>query len=318
MEGLDTTVNVVREDPVRRGLLFAGTEHGAFVSFDDGGSWSPLGAGLPTTSVRDITVKGDDLVIATHGRGFYVLDDIAPLRDLAADAASGTRLFAPAVAVRFRPAGFSGTPMPKDEPMSVDPAFGAAIDYRLAADAPVDIRIEDASGGLVRHFTSADPDPAPDLQKINSAPEWLPRSPPPAATAGAHRFVWDLRYAPAAGAGSNFRIGGVWAPPGRYTVVLTANGKTLREPLIIAPDPRVHASPASYREEFDLARRIETDRVRVAAAMKAGSTDPQLRALAERLDKLQLAVDGADGGPTADAVTGYAQASAEVKAKLGG
>ena len=315
--GLDTTVNVVREDGVKRGLLFAGTERGAFVSFDDGASWSPLGAGLPTTSVRDITVKGDDLVIATHGRGFYVMDDIAPLRDLAADASSATRLFSPAVAVRFRPSGFSGTPMPKDEPMSVDPVFGAAIDYRLAADAPVDIRIEDASGALVRHYSSADPDPAPDLAKISSTPEWLPRSPPPAATKGVHRFVWDMRYALQPGVQPNFRLSAVWAPPGRYSVVLTANGKTLRQPLIIAPDPRVRADAASYRDAFNLARRIEADRGRVAVAMKATPTDPELKAVSERLDKLQLAVDGADGGPSADAVSGYAQASAVIKAKLG-
>ena len=315
--GLDTTVNVVREDPVRRGLLFAGTERGAFVSFDDGGSWSPLAAGLPTTSVRDIVVKNDDLVIATHGRGFYVLDDIAPLRALAGDGSTTTRLFPPALAVRFLPSGFTGTPMPKDEPMAVDPAFGAAIDYRLAAGGPVEIRIEDASGGLVRHFTSADPDPAPDLAHIDSAPEWLPRSPPPAATAGVHRFVWNLRYALQPGVQPDFRLGGIWAPPGRYSVILTANGKTLRQPLEIVPDPRVKASPAAYQAEFDLARKIEAGRGRVATAIKAAPADAELKTLAERLGKLQLAVDGADGAPSADAVSGYAQASAAVRAKLG-
>jgi photosystem II stability/assembly factor-like uncharacterized protein len=316
--GLDSTVNVVREDPVRRGLLFAGTERGAFVSFDDGKAWSPLQTGLPTTSVRDITVKGDDLVIATHGRGFYVMDDIASLRELAADGSRATRLFKPAVAVRYRPSGFAGTPMPKDEPMSVDPKFGAAIDYSLAQDGPVTIRIEDASGAPVRAYSSADPDPAPNLAKIDSAPEWLPRSPPPGSSAGAHRFVWDLRYALPPGAAPDFRIGAVWAPPGRYTVVLTADGETLSEPLTIVPDPRVTASPASYQAEFDLARRIEADRGRVAAALKANPTDADLQALAERLGKLQVAVDGADGGPSADAVTGYALASAAVRAKLGG
>jgi hypothetical protein len=316
--GLDSTVNVVREDPVRRGLLFAGTERGAFVSFDDGKAWSPLQAGLPTTSVRDIVVKGDDLVIATHGRGFYVMDDIAGLRELAADGSNATRLFAPAAAVRFRPSGFAGTPMPKDEPMSIDPAFGAAIDYSLATDGPVTIRIEDAAGAPVRTFSSADPDPAPDLAKIDSAPEWLPRSPPPASTAGAHRFVWDLRYALSPGVAPNPQLGAVWAPPGRYSVVLIAGGETLRQPLTVAPDPRVTAAPASYQAEFDLARRIEADRGRVAAALKANPDDVELKTLAERLAKLQLAVDGADGGPSADAVAGYALASAAVKAKLGG
>ena len=314
--GLDTTVNVVREDPVRRGLLFAGTERGAFVSFDDGGHWAPLQAGLPPTSVRDITVKGDDLVIATHGRGFYVMDDIAGLRELAADGQRATRLFAPAVAVRFRPAAFTGTPMPKDEPMSVDPAFGAAIDYSLAADGPVTIRIEDAAGAVARSYGSADPDPAPDLQKIDSAPEWLPRSPPPAATTGAHRFVWDLHYAPPPGLSPEPGVDRVWAPPGRYTVVLIAGGKTFRQPLVLAPDPRVTAPPASYQTAFNLARRIEADRGRVALALKDKPADATLKTLAERLAKLQLAVDGADGGPSADAVSGYAQASAALREKL--
>ena len=315
--GLDATVNVVREDPVRRGLLYAGTERGAFVSFDDGAAWAPLASGLPTTSVRDITVHGDDLVIATHGRGFYVLDDIAPLRELAAGSPGGTRLFAPAVAVRFRPSGFTGTPMPKDEAMSIDPVFGAAIDYRLAADGPVDIRIEDAAGQLVRHYSSADPDPAPDLTKIDSAPEWLPRTPPPPATAGAHRFVWDLKYALPPGAAPDFRISSVWAPPGTYAVVLTAGGKTQRQPLVIVPDPRITAPPAAYAAEFDLARRIEADRLRVATALKSAPADPDLKAYAERLDSLQLAVDAADGGPSDDAVAGYAATSAALKAKLG-
>lgn len=316
--GLDSTVNVVREDPVRRGLLFAGTERGAFVSFDDGASWTPLANGLPTTSVRDITIKGDDLVIATHGRGFYVMDDIAALRQLAGDPSGGTRLFAPAVAVRYRPAGFGGTPMPKDEPMSVDPAFGAAIDYRLASERPVDIRIEDEAGVLVRHFNSADPDPAPDLSKIDNAPEWTPRSPPPLSTVGAHRFVWDLRYGLQDGVSPNFRIGAVWAPPGRYSVVMTAGGKTLRQPLLLTPDPRAKLQPAAYTDEFSLARKIEADRGRVAAAIKVSPSDAELKMLAERLDKLQVAVDGADGGPTSDAVNGYAQASVALKARLGG
>ncbi len=315
--GLDTTVNVIREDPVKRGLLYAGTERGAFVSFNDGGSWSPLEAGLPTTSVRDITVHGDDLVIATHGRGFYVLDDIAPLRDLAGAEAGGARLFTPAVAVRFRPFGFTGTPMPKDEPLAANPVFGAAIDYSLGADGPVDLRIEDAAGGLVRHFSSADPDPAPNLQGIDSAPEWLPRAPPPAATKGAHRFVWDLRYALPVGATPDFRIGAVWAPPGRYSVVMTANGKTLRKPLDVVPDPRVKAAPGDYRAAFDLARRIEADRGRALAAIKAAPADKDLPVIVERLGKLQIAVDGADGAPSADAVSGYAQAAAFLKSKLG-
>ena len=313
-DGLDQTVNVVREDPVQRGLLFAGTERGAFVSFDDGGHWSPLKSGLTATSVRDMTIHGDDLVIATHGRGFYVLDDIAPLRALAAKGApAATSLYPPATTVRFRPSGFTGTFMPKDEPMAPDPSYGAAIDYALAADAPVEIRIEDASGALVKRYRSDDPDPAPNLALIPAAPEWIPRHPPPSGKAGAHRFVWDLRYAaPPAGPEADFRIGGLWAPPGRYTVVLAAGGRELRQPLEVVPDPRVKAKPEDYRAAFDLARRIEADRALVAALAESKPSDEALKALSERLDKLQIAVDGADGPPSADAVTGFAKAHRQV------
>src|SRR6185369_4061061 len=142
-EGGPNSVNVIREDPLQRGLLFAGTERGAFVSFDDGDHWQPLANNLPTTSVRDITIHGDDVVIATHGRGFYVLDDIVPLRALAANPANATRLFPLAPAIRIHAPLFIGTPMPKDEPLAHNPPLGAMIDYSLANAAPVQIAIYD-------------------------------------------------------------------------------------------------------------------------------------------------------------------------------
>jgi photosystem II stability/assembly factor-like uncharacterized protein len=267
--GALNSVNVVREDPVRPGLLYAGTEHGAFVSFDDGDQWAPLQKDLPPTSVRDITVHGDDLVIATHGRGFYIMDDIAPLRTLAADPGAAMRLFPPALALRVRASQFTGTPMPKDEPMAPNPPDGAYIDYTLAAspEGPVRIAIYDDKGGLVRAFSSDDPAPAPDLSKIETAPEWIVTPQPPAATAGNHRFVWDLQYALPDGLGGGRRDSGVWAPPGRYTVALTVEGRTLRQPLQIAPDPRVKLAPAAYEREFALARAIEADRARAHIAL---------------------------------------------------
>ncbi|MBA3898401.1 MAG: hypothetical protein H0X36_14990, partial [Sphingomonadaceae bacterium] len=263
--GVLNSVNVVREDPVRRGLLYAGTERGAFVSFDDGDRWQALQAGLPRTSVRDIEVHGDDLVIATHGRGFYILDDIAPLRELAADPRNVTRMFTPAAAVRARPPGFTGTPKPKDEPMAPNPPDGAYIDYVLATapGTPVEISVSDSRGTVIRRFRSSDPVPPVDLTKINAAPEWIVTPAPPAATIGPHRFVWDLRYAPAGGEGP-----GVWAPPGRYTVALTADGRTVREPLEVRPDPRVSLPPAAYARQFALARRIEVDQIRAKDALK--------------------------------------------------
>ncbi|MDE2357422.1 MAG: hypothetical protein KGL69_11790, partial [Alphaproteobacteria bacterium] len=275
------SVNVVREDPREARLLFAGTERGAYVSFDAGDHWRPLQAGLPVTSVRDMTVHGDDLVIATHGRGFYVLDDIVVLRQMAADpsaAGEGDVLFAPAKAIRVRPQSFTGTPMPKDEPIAANPAFGAFIDYRLAADAkgPVTLTVTDAAGKVVRSWSSADPDPAPDLAKLDIAPEWYPRSPPPGASAGAHRFVWDLRYATPnglpPGGGEGPGPGGVWAPPGRYTVTLNVDGRRFSRELTVAPDPRVVAPANAYTAEFDLARRIEADRLKAGVGLKALKT----------------------------------------------
>ena len=310
-------VNVVREDPVRPGLLFAGTERGAFVSQDDGDNWTPLGHGLPTTSVRDIEIHGDDLVIATHGRGFYILDDIEPLRELAMGNGEGTRLFAPAIAIRTRPADFTGTPMPKDEPRAPNPPNGAYIDYRLASPpkGPIEIAILDSAGAVVRTYSSAQTLPALDLAKIDTAPEWIERSPPPAATAGLHRLVWDFHYAPPAGIDSERPVSGVWAPPGAYTVRLTVDGQTLSQPLTVVADPRVRAKQQDYQSAFELARRIESDRARAHAAL-ARSKSEEIAKLAARLDNLSQAVDGADGAPTPDAISGYSQASAALTSLL--
>ena len=312
-------VNVVREDPVRAGLLFAGTERGAFVSLDDGGHWRPLGRDLPTTSVRDMEIHGDDLVIATHGRGFYILDDIEPLRELAVDGRKATRLFTPAAAIRMRPADFTGTPMPMDEPRAPDPPNGAYIDYRLAAppSGPVEIAILNPAGEVVRRYSSADTPPAPDLSKLDIAPEWVVRPGAPAATAGLHRFVWDFHYSPPVGIESERPVTGVWAPPGRYTVTLTVDGRTWRQPLTVLPDPRVSARPEDYRRAFELARRIETDRVRAHVALAKAKSEA-LAAVTQRLDQLAQAVDGADGAPTPDAESGYRQASAALAALLPG
>lgn len=348
-DGPLNSVNVVREDPVRRGLLFAGTERGAFVSFDDGAAWQSLQTALPSTSVRDIEVHGNDLVIATHGRGFYILDDMDPLRALAADPAATTRLFPPATAIRLRPSGFTGSPMPKDEPMAVNPPEGAYLDYALATSAKeVTIIISDAAGNEIRRFASSDPAPGPDLAKIEIAPEWVIAPRPPRITPGMHRLVWDLHYAAPKDATGRPNGDGVWAPPGRYTVTLNVDGVRDTEPLMVAPDPRVRATPADYAAQFALARRIDAARVQVDAAITAATAlhtrfaaDPGmqvldgqlrtiadfapsafptappanahgLRALSDRLTGLARAVDGVDGAPTPDAVTSTRQTLADV------
>jgi photosystem II stability/assembly factor-like uncharacterized protein len=353
--GGPNSVNVVREDPVRRGLLFAGTERGAFVSFDDGGSWQPLQTGLPTTSVRDITIHGDDLVIATHGRGFYVMDDIVPLRALAALPRSAARLFPIVPAVRVNEPNFTGTPMPKDERLAPNPPLGAMIDYSVAAPltGPVVIQVFDSSGALVNRFSGDDRLPPLDLSKLTVAPEWEVSPRPPAAAPGHHRFVWDLHYPRPAGFTEEDGFSGVWAPPGHYTVEFDAGGQRLRQPLDILPDPRIRVTQADFDAQFRLARQIEQSRVRVrkilkeAAALKEklaaaktasaaaviaqvdavvgvtppdlGSSEPAtLQGISDRLDELNTAVEGSDGAPSPDSLQGYALMSRALAAAVTG
>jgi photosystem II stability/assembly factor-like uncharacterized protein len=267
------TVNVVREDPAHRGLLYCGTESGVYVSFDDGARWQPLQQNLPRTSVRDLQVHVNDLVIATHGRGFWIMDDAAPLRALADDAGGATRLLPTATAYRVRPTGFSGTPMPKDEPMAPNPPAGAYIDYVLdaASAGPVTLTITDARGATVQTFSSDDKAPPPDLTRIDIAPDWIVPPEPLMIGVGAHRFVWDLHYAapkpPLAGDDSPGSEDGVWAPPGEYWVELAAGSKRDRQRLTVAADPRVHLPASAYTRQFALARDIESARVRIAAAL---------------------------------------------------
>jgi len=235
-------VQTVKEDPLRRGLLFCGTERGVFVSFDEGDNWQSLQMNLPAASMRDLAVKDDDLIVATHGRGFWVLDDIAALRQIdGAVADADAFLFRPAEAVKLPEPNEQGTPLPKDEPSAENPPNGAIIDYYLKA-APartVSLEILDASGTVVRRFASDDR-PAPrDPNTLAVQLVWAPQGEALPATAGMHRWVWDLRgTATGGGRGRGGRGGAASVQPGRYTVRLTAGGKTLTEPLIVKPDPR--------------------------------------------------------------------------------
>ncbi|MGH6828733.1 MAG: WD40/YVTN/BNR-like repeat-containing protein [Rhizomicrobium sp.] len=267
----DSFVNVVREDPVRRQLLYAGTEKGMYVSFDEGANWQSLQQNLPMTSVRDIDVHGDDLVIATHGRGFWIMDDVSPLRqlDIARDR-SRVALFKPADAIRLRPAGFTGTPLPKDEPMAANPPDGAAIDYVLpaATGGAVTLTISDQQGRKVRSFTSTGKPQSLDPATLAFAPEWVPQKPVPESGPGMHRFYWDLHYATPAPSESPLTGGGAWAPPGVYTVVLDADGQSVRQSVTVKPDPRVNVPQAALVREFDLATKVEILLARDTAALK--------------------------------------------------
>ncbi len=280
-------VNVVREDPVKRGLLYAGTEKHLYVSFDGGEDWQSLQLNLPVTSMRDIDVHGDDLVLATFGRGFWILDDISALRQLNAQVADApAQLFKPAAASRIRPGGFLSTPLPKDEPQADNPPNGALIDYTLKSDAttPVTLEIRDARGQIVRRYSSADTPAPPDLQTLTITPDWI-RPPSTLSTrAGMHRFVWNMHDAlpqalvdKTAGDDSG---DGVWALPGRYTVTLAVDGHRESQPLEIRKDPRVPVTQAALQQQFELARRIESQRVALTgAATEAAHVLTQLDAL---------------------------------------
>ncbi|HEY1891438.1 MAG TPA: hypothetical protein VGG63_13580 [Steroidobacteraceae bacterium] len=262
-------VNVVREDPVRPGLLYAGTEFGIYVSFDDGANWQSLQQSLPITSVRDIDVHGSDLVIATHGRGFWIMDDVSALRQMDDVHSGAVTLFKPADAIRVRSASFTGTPMPKDEPMAANPPDGAIIDYVLPASiqGPVVVTIRDASNQVVRSYTSALHVPPLDPATLEFAPEWVPPTPVPSAAPGMQRFVWDLRYASPDGVHPpGPSRDGVWAPPGQYTVMLTVDGRDYSQPLVVKPDPRVKLPDGAYQREFELARKVEAEEATTAAA----------------------------------------------------
>src|SRR4029077_21200037 len=224
-------LRAVREDPQSKGLLFAGTEFGVYVSFDDGDHWQSLQLNLPITSVRDLTIHGDDLVIGTFGRSFWILDNITPLRQaVEARKASGPWLYRPATAVRVDNDSFSGTPIPPDEPTAENPPNGAMIDYFLQSPASA-IRLEvfDARQNLVGKFSSEDPVTAKH-SPLPVAERWLPKPEVLEKTPGMHRFVWNLTWGssggPSADEDAEMRNpSGPKAVPGIYHVRLTVDGK---------------------------------------------------------------------------------------------
>jgi photosystem II stability/assembly factor-like uncharacterized protein len=239
-------VQTVKEDPVKRGLLFAGTELGVFVSFDDGDLWQSLQLNLPPTSMRDLAVHGGDLAVATHGRGFWVLDDISALRQIdASSAAAEVILFKPADAYLLPPGSEYGTPLPKDEPFAENPPYGALLDYYLksAAAGPVVLEILDFSGRTLRSFSSDDRIPPRNPNTLTVQAAWVPEPEVLSTTPGMHRWVWDLRGpAPAEGAqrgGGGFRrYRAALVEPGTYTVRLTVAGQTYTQKLSVKADPR--------------------------------------------------------------------------------
>jgi photosystem II stability/assembly factor-like uncharacterized protein len=259
-------VNAVREDPVRKGLLFAGTERAVFVSFNDGEDWLPLRLNMPATSIRDLVIHDDDLVVGTHGRSFWILDDITPLRQLNPEvAAAEVFLFHPQTTYRVRWNLNTDTPLPPEEPAGRNPPDGAIIDYFLKSKAsgPVTLEILDAKNNRVRLYASTDkPEPVRD-EELDIPTYWIRPTPILSAEAGPHRFVWDLHYPSPEGTNRSYPISaiyrdtpseprGPWALPGHYQLKLTVNSRSYTQPLTIKMDPRVKMTDDQLEKQFKL------------------------------------------------------------------
>jgi photosystem II stability/assembly factor-like uncharacterized protein len=314
--------NSIREDPHEKGLLYASTDTQVWVSFDDGDHWQSLRLNMPAISVRDIEVKDDstclcsDLIAGTHGRGFWILDNVTPLRQaVEARAASAAYLYRPAPAVRVRFATNDPTPWPPEVPAGENPPYGGVLDYYLARDVtgPVKLEILDASGRVVRSYASTDsiasPDPALDPVAYNELCQRDPRAPDCAlplywpalplvisTRAGMHRVSWDLHYDPVPTAdgrqAGRSSVGAVpyrtypsvntpWAPPGEYTVRLTVNGRSYTQPLTLHLDPRVKTAAAGLQQLATLSRDM------YYGAVAAHDAYTQARALVSRLGSVQ-------------------------------
>jgi photosystem II stability/assembly factor-like uncharacterized protein len=298
-------VRAVREDTQWRGLLFAGTELGIYVSCDDGDHWQPLQLNLPVASVRDMTIHGDDLVIATHGRSFWILDNITPLRQTAAaEKAGGAFLFRPATAIRIDNDTFVGTPLPPEEPTAENPPNGAMIDYFLGSAAgTVTLEIFDAQQHLVRRFSLEDK--APKYPPLPIAQRWLPQPSSLVKTPGMHRFVWNLTWGSSGGPGAeevaDLRSpSGPKAVPGMYQLRLTVDGRSQTQPLKVVMDPRSDASPQVLSEQFRLGKQMFDESVAARRALaQIASLQKQLHAAQQKAGaELKTALAQADSSLT--------------------
>jgi photosystem II stability/assembly factor-like uncharacterized protein len=312
-------VNVLREDPLRKGLLFAGTETSVWVSFNDGDNWQSLQMNLPATSVRDLVVHEDDVVVGTHGRSFWILDDISALRQLRPNTLNADFLFRPAVAYRYRRNTNTDTPLPPEEPAGQNPPDGAIIDYFLKSDA-ADVKLEilDAGFHVLRAFPNNDR-PAPGAKELHVPTYWVRPPQGLSKRAGMHRFVWDLHFTPPETLNRDYPISaifhdtpltpqGIFAPPGEYIVRLTVGGHESMQPLVIKADPRVKATPDDYAQQFALEQKL------VDALQQDYTALQELRSLRAQLKDVKLRARGA----SADSISKLDQQAAALEGSGGG
>ena len=257
----DDPINAVREDPKKKGLLFAASETQVYVSFDDGNHWQSLRLNMPATSIRDVMIKDNDLAVATHGRGFWILDDLSPLRQINEEVIKHNYLFKPATGMRVRWNLNTDTPLPPDEPAGQNPPDGAIIDYYLKGNSneEVTLNILDAKGNMVRHYSSNDT--LYKIPEVDIPLYWIRPQEILSAKDGPHRFVWDLHYTPL-NIPPSYPIAAIykntapeptspWIMPGTYKIVLKVNGQTFSQPLIIKMDPRVKTSSTDLQRQHD-------------------------------------------------------------------
>ncbi len=263
-------VNVIREDPKRKGLLYAGSEREVYVSFDDGDQWQTLRLNMPATSIRDLLVKDDDLIAATHGRGFWILDDVTPLRQISQEIERSNYLFQPETAMRVRWNTNTDTPLPPDEPVGKNPPDGAIIDYYLSSGAkgPLVLEIVNSAGEVVRRYSSTDE--VKPVDPMLAIPKYWVRPPITlSAESGMHRFLWDMRLPPLPGLGGEEEYpmtaiyhdtprtpSSPWVMPGAYTVKLTVDSKTYSQPLKLVMDPRVKTTEQGLEEQYNGFERV--------------------------------------------------------------
>ncbi|MGH9404242.1 MAG: WD40/YVTN/BNR-like repeat-containing protein, partial [Terriglobia bacterium] len=313
-------VRVVRADPKRHGLLYAGTENGVYVSFDDGENWQSLQLNLPSAAVRDLAIRDGDLVAATFGRAFWILDDLSPLEQLDASvAAAPAHLFRPADAIRVRRDVNSDTPMPPEIPAGTNPPAGAIMNYtlRVVPSQPIELAIYDANGSLVRRFSSA---PIPEsirrpVKWPTIADYWMANPQPLPSRVGMNRFAWDLRYAPPPSVGHSYPMSaiphdtpagpvGPLVVPGNYVVKLTVAGQIYTQPLTVQRDPRETNTASAFAAELSMEQKLmagmrESYEGYVAAKQHGDAAAArQFAGLNGTLSDLAADIDGADAVPT--------------------
>lgn len=327
----DSWVNTVRVDPMRDHLLYAGTRTGVFVSFDDGDHWQSLQSNLPRTGVNDLLVHGNDLIAATQGRSIWILDDVSPLRQIDSSSLSaGPVLMKPATAIRMAKNENKDTPLPPEFPTTPNPPAGALIDYYFAK-APsgvVSLEILNDKGDVIRSFKSDEKPERPNAERY-FAERWLLPLPVLSASAGHHRFLWDLRYPRPSVESYEYSIAavpgvdtatlpqGIMVPPGNYTVRLHADGKDLTQSLEVQQDPRsakkaddIAAQISLYNEvaaavaqALPKSKQIEETEKKLTDA-KGPEADQQRKQIAKfksamsALSSLLTDLEGADGPPT--------------------